>query len=64
MIPRVDFIIFDDFDVVLITKESQGIPGCMANKVTNTIKYFNYNFKCIFIAKIANVLYEDTRAAR
>ena len=36
----------------------------MLIQVNNTTDYFNYNFKCIFIAKIANVLYEATRDAR
>ena len=36
----------------------------MLIQVNNTTDYFNYNFKCIFIAKIANVLYEATRGAR
>ena len=64
MIPRADFVVFDEFEVVLITKESQGIPGYIPNKVTNITEYFNYNYKCIFIAKIANLLYESTRDAR
>ena len=34
------------------------------NQGTNTTEYFIYNFKCIFIAKIANVLYEATRDVR
>ena len=33
----------------------------MPNRVTNTTESFNRNFKCIFIAKIANVLYETMR---
>ena len=36
----------------------------MLIQVTNTTDPINYNFKCIFIAKIANVLYEATRDAR
>ena len=44
--------------MVLITKGSQGISEYMPNQVTNTTESFNYNFKCISIAKIANVLYE------
>ena len=35
----------------------------MPYQVTNTTEAFNYNFTCIFIAKIANVLYETTRGA-
>ena len=31
------------------------------NQVTNTTEYFSDNFRCIFIANIANVLYEATR---
>ena len=34
----------------------------MSNQVTNTAESFNCNF--IFIANIANVLYETTRGAR
>ena len=49
-IPRVDFVVFDEFYVVLITKRSQGIPGYMPNQVTNTTETFNYNVKYIFIA--------------
>ena len=58
VIPRVDFEVIAGFEVVLITKGSQGIPGYVPNRVTNTTEYFNRNFKCIYIAKIANVLYE------
>ena len=47
--------------MILITKGSQGIPGYMPNQVTNTTESFTCKFKCIFIAKIANVLYEATR---
>ena len=36
MIPRVDFAFFDEFEVILITKESQGIPGYIPNQVRNT----------------------------
>ena len=36
----------------------------MPNQVTNTTESFKYNFKCIFIAKIDNVLHEATRGAR
>ena len=36
MIPRVDFAVFDEFEVILITKESQGIPGYIPNQVRNT----------------------------
>ena len=36
VIPRVDFVVFDQFQVVLITKGSRGIPGYMPNQVTKT----------------------------
>ena len=49
---RVEFVVFDEFEVVLFTKEIQEIPGYMPNKVTNTTESFDYIFKCIFIAKI------------
>ena len=64
MTPRVHFVVSDEFLVVLITKGSQGIPEYMPNQVTNTTKPFNCSFKCIFIAKIAHVLYEATLGAR
>ena len=64
MTPRVHFVVYDEFLVVLITEGSQGIPGYIPNQVTNTIEPFNCNFKCIFIAKIAHVLYEATLGVR
>ena len=42
----------------LITKESQGMPGYVPNRVINTKETVYRNFKWIFIAKIANVLCE------
>ena len=44
MTARVDFVVFDEFLVVLITKGSQGIHGYMPNKVTDTTEAFNCNF--------------------
>ena len=43
MTPRVDFVVFDEFLVVLITKGSQGsqgIPGYMPNQVNNATESF------------------------
>ena len=36
----------------------------MPNQVTNTTETCNGNFKCIFIAEIAKVLYEAARGPR
>ena len=38
---RVDFVVSDEFEVVLTTKESEGIPGYMPNKVARLICLLN-----------------------
>ena len=40
---QVDFLVFDEFLEVLITKGSEGIPGYIANQDTNKTESFNWN---------------------
>ena len=52
VIPRLDFVVLDVFQVVLITKASQEIPGYMSNQDTNKQNVLTTNFDAFSSPKL------------